>query len=118
MAMKIDRRTLVGGVATGLALTGVSSGIVPAARAQSASKTFVLIHGAWVGAWYWRRVADLLEKKGHKVFSPTLTGLGERSHLLSKDINLDTHVTDIVNVIKWGPQGHLLRAAFLCRATR
>src|SRR5215831_13399662 len=93
MAMKIDRRTLVGGVATGLALTGVSSGIVPAARAQSASKTFVLIHGAWVGA--------LLEKKGHKVFSPTLTGLGERSHLLSKDINLDTHVTDIVNVIKW-----------------
>jgi len=101
MAMKIGRRTLVGGVATGLALTRVSSGILPAARAQSASKTFVLIHGAWVGAWYWRRVADLLEKKGHKVFSPTLTGLGQSSHLLSKDINLDTHVTDIVNVIKW-----------------
>src|SRR6516165_11196801 len=101
MAMKIGRRTLVGGVATGLALTRVSSGILPAARAQSASKTFVLIHGAWVGAWYWRRVADLLEKKGHKVFSPTLTGLGERSHLLSKDINLDTHITDIVNVVKW-----------------
>jgi hypothetical protein len=46
-------------------------------------------------------VSDLLESKGHKVFSPTLTGLGERSHLLNKDINLDTHVTDIVNVIKW-----------------
>jgi len=46
-------------------------------------------------------VSDLLEKKGKKVFSPTLTGLGERSRLLNKDINLDTHITDIVNVIKW-----------------
>jgi pimeloyl-ACP methyl ester carboxylesterase len=61
----------------------------------------VLVHGAWHGGWCWRRVADLLEKKGHKVFAPTMTGLGERSHLLSKDINLATHVTDIVNVIKW-----------------
>jgi len=60
-----------------------------------------LVHGTLVGGWYWRRVSDLLEKKGHKVFSPTLTGLGERSHLLNKDINLDTHITDIVNVIKW-----------------
>ena len=59
------------------------------------------MHGAWHGGWCWRRVSDLLEKKGHKVFSPTLTGLGERSHLLSKDINLDTHITDIVNVFKW-----------------
>ncbi len=64
-------------------------------------KTFVLVHGAWHGGWCWRRVSDLLEKKGHKVFTPTLTGVGERSHLLSKDINLDTHITDIVNVFKW-----------------
>jgi hypothetical protein len=60
-----------------------------------------LVHGTLVGGWYWRRVADLLEKNGQKVFSPTLTGLGERSHLLNKDINLDTHITDVVNVIKW-----------------
>jgi pimeloyl-ACP methyl ester carboxylesterase len=66
-----------------------------------APTTFVLVHGAWHGGWCWRRVSDLLEKKGHKVFSPTLTGLGERSHLLSKDINLDTHITDIVNLLKW-----------------
>ena len=72
-----------------------------AARAQGAPKTFVLIHGTFCGGWMWRRVADLLEKQGHKVFAPTLTGLGERSHLLSKDINLDTHVTDVVNVVKW-----------------
>jgi hypothetical protein len=68
---------------------------------QGVQKTFVLVHGAWHGGWCWRRVADLLERKGHKVFSPTLTGLGERSHLLSKDVVLDTHIADIVNVFKW-----------------
>src|SRR5262249_648446 len=55
----------------------------------------------WHGGWCWRRVADRLQEKGHKVFAPTLTGVGERSHLLNKDINLDTHITDIVNVVKW-----------------
>jgi pimeloyl-ACP methyl ester carboxylesterase len=64
-------------------------------------KTFVLIHGAWHGGWCWRRVADRLEQRGHKVFAPTLTGLGERSHLMSASINLDTHITDVVNVLEW-----------------
>ena len=64
-------------------------------------KTFVLVHGAWHGGWCWRRVADRLEKQGHKVFTPTLTGLGERSHLMSPGIDLDTHINDVVNVIKW-----------------
>jgi pimeloyl-ACP methyl ester carboxylesterase len=63
--------------------------------------TFVLVHGAWHGGWCWRRVSDLLEQKGHKAFTPTLTGLGERSHLIDPKVNLATHVTDIVNVIKW-----------------
>ena len=66
---------------------------------RATPKTFVLVHGAFGGGWYWRRVSDLLQIRGHRVFSPTLTGLGERSHLLSKDINLDTHITDIVNVM-------------------
>jgi len=97
----VTRRSIVGaGVALAAAIT-TGDGIVSPARAQSAQKTFLLVQGAWEGGWCWRRVSDLLEKKGHKVFSPTLTGLGERSHLLSKDVNLDTHVTDIVNVIKW-----------------
>ncbi len=69
--------------------------------ATSDRKTFVLVHGAWHGGWCWRRVADLLEKQGHKVFTPTLTGLGERSHLLRAGINVSTHVTDVVNVLKW-----------------
>ena len=63
--------------------------------------TFVLVHGAWHGGWCWRRVADILEAKGHKVFTPTLTGLGERSHLLAKGIDVSTHVTDVVNLFKW-----------------
>jgi pimeloyl-ACP methyl ester carboxylesterase len=65
------------------------------------AKTFVLVHGSWHGGWCWRRVADLLEAKGHRVFTPTLTGVGERSHLLSRDINLDTHIADIVNVFRF-----------------
>ncbi len=63
--------------------------------------TFVLVHGAWHGGWCWRRVSDILQARGHKVFTPTLTGLGERSHLLAKGINVSTHVTDVVNVVKW-----------------
>src|SRR5579872_5936114 len=63
--------------------------------------TFVLVHGAWHGAWCWRRVARLLARDGHEVFAPTLTGLGERSHLLAPGINLDTHILDVANEIKW-----------------
>lgn len=62
---------------------------------------FVLVHGAWHGGWCWARVRDRLAARGHRVFTPTLTGLGERSHLMSRDIDLDTHITDVVNVIKW-----------------
>jgi pimeloyl-ACP methyl ester carboxylesterase len=63
--------------------------------------TFVLVHGAWHGGWCWQRVADRLRGGGHKVFTPTLTGLGERSHLLRAGIGLETHSIDIVNIMKW-----------------
>jgi hypothetical protein len=69
--------------------------------ARGAAKTFVLVHGAWHGGWCWRRVADRLEAKGHKVFTPTLTGLADRSHLLGPHVGLDTHIADIVNLFKW-----------------
>src|SRR6202790_2354862 len=62
---------------------------------------FVLVHGAWHGGWCWQRVADRLRGGGHTVFTPTLTGLGERSHLLRAGIELKTHITDVVNVMKW-----------------
>jgi pimeloyl-ACP methyl ester carboxylesterase len=63
--------------------------------------TFVLVHGAWHGAWCWTRVADRLLAKGHAIVAPTLTGLCERSHLLSPAVDLQTHVLDIVNTVKW-----------------
>ena len=58
--------------------------------------TFVLVHGAWQGGWCWSRVAPLLRAAGHDVIAPTLTGLGDRSHLLSPQVGLDTHVQDVV----------------------
>ena len=63
--------------------------------------TFVLVHGAWHGSWCWKRVRKLLQSEGHDVFTPTLTGVGERSHLISPQINLETHVADVVNLIRW-----------------
>ncbi len=63
--------------------------------------TYVLVHGAWHGGWCWRRVADRLIQRGHTVFTPTLTGVGERSHLRTRDVDLTTQITDIVNVMKW-----------------
>ena len=60
----------------------------------SSRRTFVLVHGTSYGGWCWRRVADLLQARGHKVYTPTLTGLADRSHLLSKDITLDIHILD------------------------
>jgi pimeloyl-ACP methyl ester carboxylesterase len=62
---------------------------------------YVLIHGAWHGSWCWTRVRRLLAAGAHRVFTPTLTGVGERSHLLSRDVGLDTHVADIANLMIW-----------------
>lgn len=64
-------------------------------------KTFVLVHGAWHGGWCYARVARLLRAHGHDVYTPTLTGLGERSHLAHLPINCSTHVQDVVNLIEW-----------------
>jgi pimeloyl-ACP methyl ester carboxylesterase len=63
--------------------------------------TYVLVHGAWHGSWCWKRVRKALQAQGHEVFTPTLTGLGERSHLLSPQVNLETHIDDVVNLIRW-----------------
>jgi pimeloyl-ACP methyl ester carboxylesterase len=72
-----------------------------AARSGSGGeKTYVLVHGAWHGGWCWRPVADALRAEGHRVFTPTQTGLGERRHLLSRDITLDVFVDDIANLME------------------
>jgi pimeloyl-ACP methyl ester carboxylesterase len=94
---KTTRRAALGAFAAAGALAAGSARL----EAQTAPKTFVLVHGTWHGGWCWRRVADLLEKKGHKVYAPSLTGVADRSHLLTKDVNLTTHVSDVANLIKW-----------------
>jgi thioesterase domain-containing protein len=90
----ISRRATLGAAAA------VSAGSAVMAR-PAAAKTFVLVHGSYHGGWCWRRAADILEGQGHKVYAQSLTGLGDRSHLLSKDINLETHITDIANLVTW-----------------
>ena len=61
---------------------------------------FVLVHGAWHGAWCWQRVSALLQQQGHRVHAVTLTGLGERAHLLAPSITLDTHIDDVISAIE------------------
>jgi pimeloyl-ACP methyl ester carboxylesterase len=63
--------------------------------------TYVLVHGAWHGSWCWKRVRKALQATGHDVFTPTLTGVGERSHLNSAGVNLSTHIADVANLILW-----------------
>jgi len=63
--------------------------------------TFVLIHGGGHGGWCYRRVVRILRSDGHEVYAPTMTGLGERSHLLRPDIDLEMHIRDIVAVLHY-----------------
>jgi pimeloyl-ACP methyl ester carboxylesterase len=70
------------------------------ALAQATPKTFVLAHGSWHGGWCWKRVADQLRAKGHVVYAPSYTGMGDRAHLLTKDITINTFVEDLVQVIQ------------------
>ena len=89
------RTTLLGG-------TGVAAlASTPTLAQASGRKTFLLIHGAYHGGWCWRLVTDIIEQNGHKVYAPSLTGNGDRVHLLSKDIELDTQISDIVNLVTW-----------------
>ncbi|CAN5641432.1 alpha/beta hydrolase [soil metagenome] len=63
--------------------------------------TYVLVHGGWGGAWEWRQVAQLLAARGHDVQRVTLTGLGDRVHLARPDVSLDTHITDVLMVLRY-----------------
>jgi pimeloyl-ACP methyl ester carboxylesterase len=63
--------------------------------------TYVLVGGAWLGGWCWQRVARRLREEGNDVYPVTLTGLGERVHLASPQVDLETHITDVVNLIEF-----------------
>src|SRR5213594_2311978 len=89
-----------------VALSFAISTIAPAADSTTNSAalsnhkyTYVIVHGAWGGGWAFKQVDNLLTADGHKVYRPTLTGQGEKVHLASTNIDLSTHIQDIVNVI-------------------
>jgi pimeloyl-ACP methyl ester carboxylesterase len=67
---------------------------------SGAAATFVLVHGAWQGNWVWERVASGLRAAGQTVFTPSLTGIGERAHLSGPSIDLDTHIADVLGTIE------------------
>lgn len=68
---------------------------------RGAVATYVLVHGGGHGGWCYQPLARLLRAGGHEVYAPSLTGLGDRAHLLSADVDLDTHITDVVNLLEY-----------------
>jgi pimeloyl-ACP methyl ester carboxylesterase len=106
---RLDRRAVLGGAA-GAAAAGLVTrmGAPTLAAAQDATPaaeggraTFVLVSGSFAGGWAWDKVVPLLREAGHDVHATTLTGLGDRVHLADPRIDLDTHVTDVVNVLNY-----------------
>jgi pimeloyl-ACP methyl ester carboxylesterase len=93
----MDRRSFIAASGAGLVT------VADRAEAQSgkpSGKPIVLVHGAWHGGWCFKRLAPLLEQAGHPVTAPTLTGLGERRHLMSRAVVLDTHIADVVQHVE------------------
>lgn len=101
-SISLSRRTTlragVGGLAVGLAAQGLRP---QPARAQEEPATFVLVPGQWTGGFIWHAVAPILRAAGHEVYTITCTGLGERVHLANADIDLDTFITDVINVLEY-----------------
>ncbi len=63
--------------------------------------TFVLVPGAWLGGWVWNKITPILEKSGHHVYPVTLTGMGDRVHLATRDLGIETSIQDVLNVIQY-----------------
>src|SRR5436190_23384047 len=95
--IRVSRRQLLSVIAAA-SLSVVANA---AASAQPKPVTFLLVHGAWHGGWCWKKLTPLLRAAGHEVFTPTLTGLGDRAHLLSSGVDLTTHIKDITAVLEY-----------------
>src|SRR3954471_24225674 len=93
----MNRRQLL----AGCALASFAASGATAQAPSSEKKTYVLVPGAFWGGWVWRKVEPKLQSAGHRVFCVTNTGLGERSHLLTREVNLDTFVKDVVGVFTY-----------------
>ena len=68
---------------------------------SSSPKTFLVCHGAWSAGWAWKKMHPLMAAAGHRLVTPTYTGLGERAHLANPSIDLETHIEDVLNVITY-----------------
>src|ERR1700733_6110284 len=68
---------------------------------QPSAKIFLVCHGAWSAGWAWKKLHPLMRAAGHRLVTPTYTGLGERAHLANPSIDLETHITDVLNVIQY-----------------
>lgn len=89
-------------LAAGAAAFGAAcSGKQAATGAAAAGRTFLVAHGAWSAGWSWKRMHPLMNGAGRRFIVPTYTGLGERAHLASPDVNLETHVQDLLGVIRY-----------------
>lgn len=93
----ISRRSILGGMAAIAVSLKVHAQAVPELK----NRPIVLVHGAGHGGWCWKMVREQLRADGFTVFSPTLTGMGERVHLRSPDLTLETHILDVENLIRW-----------------
>ena len=63
--------------------------------------TFLIAHGAWSAAWGWKKMRPLLQARGHALYTPTYTGLGERAHLASREVGLETHIADVLGTLEF-----------------
>ena len=68
---------------------------------MNAKTTFLVCHGAWSAGWAWKKMHPLMAAAGYRLVTPSYTGLGERAHLANPSIDLETHIADILNVIKY-----------------
>jgi pimeloyl-ACP methyl ester carboxylesterase len=93
----MKRRDLLKAAGVGL----VASSAAAPATAQSGGTTFLVAHGAWSAGWAWKKMYPLMRAAGHRLVTPTYTGLGEREHLASPANDLETHIADVLAVIKY-----------------
>ncbi len=98
------RRALAASAAglAALATPGLAAGRQSGPAIHAAPRAaFVLVHGTWHGGWCWDLVAERLRAQGHRVIAPTMTGCGERRHLIAAHVNLTTHIEDVVNAVEF-----------------
>ena len=103
----MERRKFIGSggvLGAAIALPGSGSAAAP----RPSGKTFVLVHGAWHGAWCWERLTPHLQAAGHQVRALTLAGMGERIGEMSTAIDLDTHIADVVSFIRTQDLRHVV----------